>query len=1126
VPDPSFESSSQRVIELEQQRLPSGRGNRTDNFRAGISLSGGGIRSATFNLGILQELERLGLLKYFDYLSTVSGGGYIGSWFAACRKNDVPLARWCNFGGQRIENEAFHHLRSYSRYLTPQGGFLSIDTLTTVGIVLRNMLLNQGVLVTFLSLVLMVPLWVEKFFRVTGSADCAPAFLVFFSFGLMAAGIVRASLWLCRVDTAGSPGPWAVTSQMVVPISVASLLFAATFSQHRDYLVSNDWLEWVAPAVFFAGTLAVVWTSMASEVAGRKKVGVGLLAAIASGLTGLASANFLPAVAQWLELRGSVVFMPAFLLMIASLMVMSIIGLMGRDLDDGKREWWSRVGAVFAILAGCWTLISAIALYVPDLLSGIGGLKGAAAVAASWLSTAFGAYQVAARLTSRGETKDSSGDWLLTIGSIVSGIFILGTLCLVAIMNSKVIQAVGLLEASLVTAILATVFGWRFDVNEFSMNHFYRNRLVRCYMGAARQYLNRPGRPVRVPDAFTGLDFNDDFGIDTLAPWGNYPGPFHIVNTSLNLARPNDLAMQDRKADSFSITPHYCGSPKTGYRLASGYIYSKRAIKLGTAVAISGAAASPNMGSLTSPALAFVMTLFNVRLGWWVPHPDPAHAPAGTPASPQYALVYLLKELFAATTERDEYLNLSDGGHFENLGAYELIRRRCQLVVIGDGGADPDYHMDDLGNLIRLCRLDFNTEIVLDPILISRREGKFGKAHCAVGKILYPEGSIGTIVYMKSSLCGDESPDVLHYATKAPDFPHETTADQFFSEEQFESYRALGEHIARETFEKAIKDWRITEDGEQTNQHSIENLNRALRLTWFAPARQAANFTRHTDALERVWESLRSNRRLAFLDAQLFPSWPDLTQGSWPRSRVNQWLPRGERELREAFYVCQSILQLMENVYVDVDLEREHNHPDNRGWMNLFRHWSGSSMLRVAWALSCQTYGARFQSFLRREVGFSNEDGMEFKKIESSECNPVEKIEVGRVRQMTPNAADACLLGIYINVRTPLHDTPFQFRVGLLLVTEPVCAEKPADSRPGILHWVRVQAQLQNMGLGTSAVERYRQSLKPAELVRDPNLAHARIAAMLAPYGELNSNTVPPASTKSVPAPSPLPPAT
>ena len=91
-------------------------------------------------------------------------------------------------------------------------------------------------------------------------------------------------------------------------------------------------------------------------------------------------------------------------------------------------------------------------------------------------------------------------------------------------------------------------------------------------------------------------------------------------------------------------------------------------LRLGTALSISGAAASPNMGYHSSPAVTFLMTVFNARLGWWLGNPAREKWCEPGPRSG----FYLFKELFGRTNANSKYIYLSDGGHFENLGVYEL----------------------------------------------------------------------------------------------------------------------------------------------------------------------------------------------------------------------------------------------------------------------------------------------------------------------------------------------------------------------------------------------------------------------------------------------------------------------
>lgn len=433
-------------------------------------------------------------------------------------------------------------------------------------------------------------------------------------------------------------------------------------------------------------------------------------------------------------------------------------------------------------------------------------------------------------------------------------------------------------------------------VNRFSMHAFYRNRLVRAYLGASRK--------TRVPNQFTGFDPNDNFamhklraetfwfhsfsdvsgfiallrkpatgtldeyiasrlsartrrlmpryaegthtgdlaceslfedlnrlldnddlakkapatGPDPLLPLKNrqilddaykaylHPcgngKPFHVINTTLNLVSGSELAWQERKADSMTISPLHCGNRSLGYRYSRTY-GGPGGITLGTAVAISGAAASPNMGYNSSPALSFLLTLFNVRLGWWLGNPGKAGNDTYRYRDPQLGLQPIVSEMLGLTDENHPYVYLSDGGHFENLALYEMVRRRCHCIIVSDAASDLTFGFDDLGNAVRKIRIDLGIDITFEqglfPIFPRSAKDPENPKYCAVGTIHYQavdgdEAVNGQLLYIKPTFYGKlESRDVYNYATTHNTFPHETTADQFFSESQFESYRALGE---------------------------------------------------------------------------------------------------------------------------------------------------------------------------------------------------------------------------------------------------------------------------------------------------------------------------------------------
>ena len=226
----------------------------------------------------------------------------------------------------------------------------------------------------------------------------------------------------------------------------------------------------------------------------------------------------------------------------------------------------------------------------------------------------------------------------------------------------------------------------------------------------------------------------------------NLPQPFHIVNIALNLVSGANYAWQERKAAPFTVSPLHSGSWYIGYRSSAKYGDPDDGISLGTAVAISGAAASPNMGYHSSPAVSFLMTLFNVRLGWWLGNPR-ADRSVWSEAGPIYMVAPLLQELFGLTNWDNPNIYLSDGGHFDNLGLYEMVLRRCRLIVVSDASADPNFEFFDLGMAIRKIRIDLGVEIEMGPLplclardKLRDRNGNIPEEcrYAAIGRIDYP----------------------------------------------------------------------------------------------------------------------------------------------------------------------------------------------------------------------------------------------------------------------------------------------------------------------------------------------------------------------------------------------------
>jgi hypothetical protein len=346
--------------------------------------------------------------------------------------------------------------------------------------------------------------------------------------------------------------------------------------------------------------------------------------------------------------------------------------------------------------------------------------------------------------------------------------------------------------------------GWLADPNTLTVHSFYKARLVRAYMGASND-ARRAAREAEITEAVPG----DDVPLVGLRNTSQ-GAPYHLVNTTLNLVGARDLATVQRVSDYFVMSKRYCGSMRTGYRRTTDY--SCGTVSLGTAVAVSGAAASPNMGAQTpSAALAMLLTLFNVRLGYWAPTPSRGYWRAG---SARLWPVYTIQELLSQTTDLQPFSYLTDGGHFDNTGAYSLIQRGCRFILIGDCGADPRPSFHDVGDLVRKVRIDFGTEIDIDLSALLKQEPE---RHFAVGTIQYskvhadslglpPTERTGTLIVIKPNLSKGLSADVLQYGFDNASFPQQSTADQWFDEQQFESYRRLGCISADSLFDGPVGD--------------------------------------------------------------------------------------------------------------------------------------------------------------------------------------------------------------------------------------------------------------------------------------------------------------------------------
>src|SRR5438034_4714308 len=437
-------------------------------------------------------------------------------------------------------------------------------------------------------------------------------------------------------------------------------------------------------------------------------------------------------------------FAPALILVVFLLVNFLFTGFSSWVTDDEAREWWGRSAAWILITIFGWIAVNLIVLWGGQALSPTGnqlavflGQVQANPVAKAILGAFGGVTGVAgALLALRSKLSKTLGQkagfqWLLVVVAVVFLVLLAVVISWVLVLigsqhwaqnatawllggkqdqiadpNSWRVQLFVVVFLTGTMLLFGIVMGFFINANKFSLHATYRNRLIRAFLAASRT--------TRTPHLFTGFDPADNIALRELSS----EKPLHVINGALNLVKGQQLAWQERKAESFTMSRLHCGSLHVGYRPTAEYGHE---ITLGTALAISGAAANPNMGYHSSPMVAFLMTSFNVRLGWWLGNPGPSGAKTWRRSGPGYAVGPLFSEAVGNTTDRYKYVNLSDGGHFENLGLYEMVLRRCHYIVVSDGGQDPECSFADLGEAVRKIRIDFGIPIELETMTIYPR---------------------------------------------------------------------------------------------------------------------------------------------------------------------------------------------------------------------------------------------------------------------------------------------------------------------------------------------------------------------------------------------------------------------
>jgi hypothetical protein len=354
-----------------------------------------------------------------------------------------------------------------------------------------------------------------------------------------------------------------------------------------------------------------------------------------------------------------------------------------------------------------------------------------------------------------------------------------------------------------IVAIGLIVYSALFDVNSTSPHRHYRDKLADAFLIQLRE------RPDANAEQHNRDEEEPAFKSGVSVPLSSlrshHRGPYQLINCALNVPGSHNIALQGRLTDFFFFSPCFSGSPLTGFWPTRDWEAADPHLDLGTAMAISGAAAAPQMGLGTIRSLSFWLALLNIRLGYWA-HKPKGHG--GRFAAP--GLSFLWREMLGTMDEKSPWLNLSDGGHIENLGVYELLRRRCKYIIAVDGEQDPQMTFHALTTLQRLASIDLGVQIDINLDDLRLNEHKLSRSHFRFCRIRYPkegrgsEDEFGYLVYVKLSLTGNEGEFIRRYRLDNPAFPHDSTADQFFTEAQFEAYRSLGEHVGDKLFLRAI----------------------------------------------------------------------------------------------------------------------------------------------------------------------------------------------------------------------------------------------------------------------------------------------------------------------------------
>jgi hypothetical protein len=911
----------------------------------GLALSGGGIRSATFNLGLLQGLHRFNLLRLVDYVSSVSGGGYIAGlwshWLAGrppggATESQHLFPSKCADRVDRHDLTDSHeerHLREFGRFLVPRFGFFEVETWLAIVAVIAGLLpaLAIGASVVGLALVL----WLACSFALACPHIVGSVSIIVLITGLT---LVLFERWWRSHATrsggiAGSDVRWQYATLATLAVLVVALVQqAAAASLTPAPGVARVLLDGT-PVRAAGGSAFERWWAIA-------------------GMTDVGSRWFFsPRLFEF----GGVWLAAAGVFLVGRL----AYPIWSRICRRESLAAYDRVLIRLLALGVAWcgvALVWHLAVNIGTAFQALGAAivaGGSFAALRNWIGLAF--------------QRPSDAGWMSRLKPILPQALAYLTIVLgAAALGRGLIHLAGtdwfawyLASAAMAGTLLVGLF---IDPGQFGLHAFYRERLTRAYTGA----VHRPADRNRGTDPRHG----DDRRLSRLVG-----RPLHLVCCAANDLGGDPVATLSRGSRSAVLSRH-------GLAIGDANV-SQNDVTLGAALTASAAAFNPNMGSVSKrlgPAVTFLMAALNLRLGLWLRHPR-----AGLPEHRRWPGLLFYREMFGQTSASGSMptngevplmmrdVHLSDGAHFENLGLYELVRRHCRYIIVADCTADPEVAFDDLGTALRRIREDFGIDVTLDIDPLRPGANGWSRQHAIVGTIEYSENDRGVIIYFKPSLTGDEPPDVLQYRKRNAAFPHEGTGDQFYDEAQWESYRRLGLHAVERTFEYVVDTYGANHDAALSGRPTADWVFGTAGHVWGATpdglVDRILEMTQRFAALESELQQRPSRGILA----EVFPEVTLRSVASVkPLATARSSASEGREESAASDLACiLKVTQLMEDTWMACQLDRRWNHPLNLGWINLFARWATAPSFRFWWPLIGPMFSPGFRTFVNERYAVS-----------------------------------------------------------------------------------------------------------------------------------------------------------